>query len=193
MRGVDIPSRFTKSDWFPIVVAFLLPAALLLIVLAAPTQFRDQVRRFASDHWGDLASAWGLLVSFYVLFVAKGARTAAREARLRTALEVLEDAADKCGQIGQFAQQGNWSITSLLATEVKGLCHSTMARWEKDDALQDSRNDLFIVTTEMGTILDETDKQAPRKKAILTAQRNSADKLTAVVGRMQGKEESRST
>lgn len=152
---------------------------------------------FLTQNWGNIASVLGFFLSIYVLIVARGARAAAREAvsaeRFRTALGDVEDAAKKCGQVGLFAQQANWPLANLQATEVATLCRTTIARWENDDDLEDSRNELLKVTTNMRTILEETDKPAPDKTTILKAQRKSDDKLAAVVGRMKAREESRST
>lgn len=188
-----ILSRLSKLNWFAVTVTLLIPAGLLILALTVfPSSIRNQVRTTALQHPGDIAAIWGLIVSIYVLFIAEGARAAAREARLRTALEDLEDAAEKCAQVRLFARQENWSLANLRASEVATLCRSTITRWEKDDALEDSRNELLTVTTQMHTILEETDKPVPDKTTILRAQRSSDDKLAAVVGRMQG-EESRRT
>jgi hypothetical protein len=193
VRSVPIPSSFTKSDLTPIAVSFLLPAVLLAGTLTIPSPVRDQFRAFAWRNWGNIASVWGLLVSIYVLFVAKGARTAAREARLRTVLEDLADASQKCDDVGLFAEDQKWPLVKLRAAEVEATCRSITARWEKDGALKQSRNNVLQVADLMLSIVEAIDDQTQDRQTILAAQRKSNTKLAVVVGKMQGREESRST
>lgn len=132
---------------------------------------------------------WGLFISIYVLFIAKGARTAARQAvsaeKLRTALDELADAADKCTHVGLYAQSEDWSLARLRAAEVQATCRSTIARWEKDETLKDSRNKLLRVAENMLSIVEAIDNQTANKQTILEAQRDSDNRLAVVVGRMK--------
>jgi hypothetical protein len=148
---------------------------------------------FLARNWGNVASGAGFFLSIYVLIVAKGARAAAREARLRTVLEDLEGASQKCNDVGLFAEDQKWPLVKLRAAEVEATCRSITARWEKDDALKQARNKVLEVADLMLSIVEAIDNQAPDRQTILAAQRNSNTKLAVVVGRMQGKEGSRST
>ena len=155
---------------------------------------RPATTAFVAKNWGSIASVWGLGVSFYVLFVAKGARKAAEDARsaerVRTALEELEDAREKCTQLGQFARIGKWDLVHLRAQEVMATCRATVARWGEDQALKDSRNKVLQVATLMRSIVEETHNDDVNRKAILEAQLNSDEKLSAVVGRIHKEQES---
>jgi hypothetical protein len=171
----------------------LSPGLVLGLLLAIPGS-RESTAQFFAKHWGNIASVWGLGVSIYVLFVAKGARKAAEDARsaerVRTALEELEDAADKCTQLGQFARDQKWDLVHLRAQEVMTCCRTTIARWGEDPALKESRNKVLQVATFMRSIVEETHSAEVNRKAILDAQLNSDEKLSAVVGRMHREQES---
>ncbi len=182
----------SKSDWPPIL-ALASPALAFVSLLVIPAT-RAAAIQFATQNWGNIASAWGLVVSFYVLFVAKGARKAAEEARsaerLRTALEELEDAAKKCTELGQFTRDQKWDLVHLRAQEVMASCRSTVARWGEDPALKDSRNKVLQVATFMRSIVEETNKGTISQKTVSDAQLNSDEKLTAVVGKIHREQES---
>lgn len=162
---------------------------MIIAAITIPSPIRDWTRTAASSNWGNIASVWGLFVSIYVLFIAKGARTAARQAvsaeKLRTALDELANAADKCTHVGLYAQSGDWPLARLRAAEVQATCRATIARWEKDGTLKDSRNKLLRVAENMLSIVEAIDNQAPNKQTILEAQRDSDNKLAVVVGRMK--------
>lgn len=187
-----IPREFNKSDWYPIgaVLSPLLPLALLIGI----PYTRQATIDFATANWGSIASVWGLGVSIYVLFVAKGARRAAEDARsaerLRTVLEELEDAAKKCTELGQFARAQKWDLVHLRAQEVMASCRVTVARWGEDAALKDHRNKVLQVATFMRSIVEETNKDTVSQKTISDAQLNSDEKLTAVVGKIHREQES---
>ncbi len=187
-----IPPKFTKSEWFPIV-AVLSPLVVFALLLAFSST-RQATTDFATENWGSIASVWGLAVSIYVLFVAKGARKAAEDARsaerVRTALEELEDSADKCTELGQFARDKKWDLVHLRAHEVMESCRITVARWGEDQALKDSRNKVLQVATLMRSIVEETHNANVNQRTVLEAQLNSAEKLSAVVGRMHREQES---
>lgn len=135
-----------------------------------------------------MASVWGLGVSFYVYFVAKGAKKAAEEARsaerLRTALAGLEDAAAKCIEIGQYARNQSWHVVELRAQEVMACCRTTLAAWGDNPALKESRNRLNDVATFMRSMIEESCKAAVNQQYILKAQLDSYEKLSVVVGKI---------
>jgi hypothetical protein len=182
-----IPREFTKSDWLPIL-ALLSPAPAIAVLLTIPAT-REATTQFTAENWGSIASVWGLIVSFYLLFVATGARRAAQEARsaekLRTALAGLEDAAAKCIQVGQFARNEKWDVVELRAQEVMARCRTTLAAWGDTPALRESRNKLLEVATLMESIIQESRNANVNRKTILDAQLDSDVKLSVVVGRIQ--------
>lgn len=88
---------------------------------------------FVAQNWGNVASVAGLIVSVWVLFVAKNAKKAAEEARsaarLKSLVEVLEDASDKHRQVGLYLRARDWNALHLLAQEVSDRCWQVSARW----------------------------------------------------------------
>jgi hypothetical protein len=152
---------------------------------------RKVTTQFTTQNWGNIASVWGLVVSFYLLFVATGARRAAQEARsaerLRTALAGLEDAAAKCIQVGQFARNQKWDVVELRAQEVMARCRTTLAAWGDNSALRESRNKLLEVAVLMESIIQESRNTNVNRKTILDAQLDSDVKLSVVVGKIQKK------
>ena len=162
---------------------------LFVLLLAFPTTSQATIE-LVKESWGNIASVWGLLVSFYVLFVAKGARTAAQTERLRTALQNLEAAAEKCNQLGQFARAQKWELVQWRAREVEACCRATVARWDGDETLKNPRNKVLQVAALMSSIVEETDKANVNRNTILDAQRNSEGKLNTVVGTLQREQDS---
>jgi hypothetical protein len=143
-----------------------------------------------------VAAIWGLCVSIYVLWVAKGARKAAEEAksaeRLRSALEELQAAAEKCTQIGQHARAEKWDLVQLRSEEVMTCCRSTVARWGKEPGLKDSRNKLIQIATLMRSIAEESANNKRNPETILGAQLDSQEMISVIVGSIHKEHEARS-
>ncbi len=82
---------------------------------------------------GVAVSIAGLIVSLWVLSVAKDARRAAEEARAlarkRNLVEDLDDALQKLQQVGNFLQQRQWVGVQIRTAEVLVICREAMARW----------------------------------------------------------------
>lgn len=169
---------------------------LLLAGLTIPTPYRDWLRKFASDNWGSIASVWGLEVSICVLFVAEGARAAAREARsgekAKSALEDLKQAKEKNSQIAAYVPSAKWEAVRIRAEEVMNCCHHTVARWKNNPAFEESSNDLLLVAEQMRSIIQQADKPNPSAARILNSQATSSEKLSAVTGRVAREQDSRS-
>jgi hypothetical protein len=132
---------------------------------------------------------WGLAVSLGALFFATGARRAAEQARseekLRSALERLEDAADKCIELGQYAGNDVWRVVEIRAQEVFAACRTTLAAWGDNEALTESRRLLDEVATLMSSIVKESREPTPSRKNIQTTQHKSYEKLVVVTGKIQ--------
>ena len=154
------------------------------------------MRTTASNHPGDIAAIWGLVVSICVLFVAEGARAAAREAssgeKARSALEDIKHAAEKNTQIAAYARSAKWDAVRIRAEEVMNCCHHTVARWKDDSAFEQSSNDLLQVAAQMRSIIQEADRTNPRGGGILTSQAASSGMLSTVTGRVTREQDSRS-
>jgi hypothetical protein len=184
-----------KIDWTP-AAAILAPPAIFALLVVIPGLPHAAIVEFAKKNWGSIASAWGLGISVYVLFVAKGARKAAEEARsaerVRTVLEELEDAAEKSRHLGLFARAKKWDLVQLRAEEVMTDCRTIVARWGEDEVLKESKNKLLMVATMMRSIAEEAGKADVSSENIVNAQLNASEKLSVVVGKAHKGQESRS-
>lgn len=88
---------------------------------------------FLAQNWGNVASVVGLGISIWVLVVAQKAKQAAEEARsaarLKSLVEVLEEASAKAQQIGFFLRSGKWDVVHLLAEGILNVCKLIRSRW----------------------------------------------------------------
>jgi len=173
----------SKPDWVDIAVV-LSPLPLILVVVVAAEHFNLPATRFLVKNWGNVASVWGVAVSIYVLWVAKGARAAAANAekeaehavqeakaatRVRAALAELQGAAEKTTQIGLFTTAPKWDLVQLRAEEVMSICRATLARWGDFPSLKGPRNRLNDTATQMRSIVEEASKPQPSAEGIKRA------------------------
>jgi hypothetical protein len=191
-RANFISAPKTNVDWAPIGAA-VAPLGVFVLLVVIPGLPHATILKFVRENWGGIASVWGLGVSIYVLFVAKGARKAAEEARsieqVRTVLEELEAGAEKIGHLGLFAHGSNWDLVRLRAEEVMTSCRTIVARWGDDPVFRDSRNKLLMVATLMRSIIEEANKDTVDSGRVIEAQLNASEKLSAVVGRVYKEKE----
>ena len=162
------------------------------VLLAIPPTRADTID-YLLQNWGNIASAWGLIVSLIVLFFAKNARAAAEEAKLaartRGALEDLQVALICSSLVGQHARERNWTVVQLKAEEVMGCCRTTVNRWGDDVALKGSRNRLNQAAEQMRSIAEEASKPEANLETIVRAQLEAHEKLSAVVGKILREQE----
>ncbi len=183
------------NGWIPL--AFILgPPLVFVVALNIPGAPGLATLAFVGRNWGNVASVWGLAVSIYVLVVARGARKAAEEARsterLRTAVEGLQEAAEKTRQIGLLARANKWDLVQLRSEEVLTICRSTVARWGDQDVLKESKNKLLTVSTIMRSIAEESGKPDVDAGQVVKAQLDASEMLSSVVGKAHKGHESRS-
>lgn len=135
------------------------------------------------DIVGGAASVIGLAFTVRVLFVARGARKAAEEARTlarrRNLVEELDDASHKLQQIGIFLHQQEWFGIQLRIDEVAAVCRSAMTRWP-DHLPEERRNDVLTavqllrsVATVASAVVGREPTQAENKKLTTTHSRAS--------------------
>jgi hypothetical protein len=189
-RSISLP--VAKIDWAPLA-AILAPPVVFALLVMIPGLPHPAILKFAKENWGSIASTWGLGISIYVLFVAKGARKAAQAAiaaeRGRTVLEELEDAAERNSHIGLFARNRKWDLVQLRAEEVMTNCRTIVARWGDGEVLKESKNKLLMVATLMRSIVEEAGKDNASAESIFKAQLNASEKLSAVLGRAHKEQE----
>jgi hypothetical protein len=175
-----------KADWAP-AAAVLAPVVIAVLLLATPGLPHSAILAFGRRNWGNIASVWGLCISVYVLFIAKGARKAAEEAvaieKVRTVLELLEAASEKSTHVGLFARAGKWDLVQLRAEEIMTMCRAVVAEWGDNELLKDSRNKLLTVATVMRSIVEESGKPNVSIHTIVSAQLNATEKLSVVMGK----------
>jgi len=101
------------------------------------------------DTWtivGTVASVCGLIVAFFTLWVATGAKEAAEKAkeaaRGRQLVEELEMGERRIHEIGIFLSLDQWVLIHFRASELVSICGVVVARWP--DALsEEKKNDLL--------------------------------------------------
>ncbi len=156
-----------------------------------------EIGHFISENWGNLASVAGLLVSLWVLRVAKSANEAAEEARVlarkRTLIEDLEDANTKIAQVGTLVRDRKWELVQLRAQEVLTISTSTIARW--GDQLKRDSNNLKTTCTLMMSVAELAHRSSLRQLTegeqlqVFKAQLRANELTSGVLGRARKSEE----
>ena len=107
---------------------------------------------------GVFASIGGLVLSFWVLHVAQGARRAAVEARnvarRKNLIEELEGSHRRIQQVGDLIQAREWIAVRIMATEILGSCRAMLTRWP-DGLSEPRRNDLLNASRVVHSIADK--------------------------------------
>jgi hypothetical protein len=103
------------------------------------------------DVVGGAASVIGLVITVWVLFVARSARRAAEEAsalaRKRNLVEELDDASHKLQQVGIFLHQQEWFGIQLRIDEVAAICRAALTRWP--DHLNEARKNDVLTAVQL--------------------------------------------
>ena len=164
---------FTKPGWFPIAVA-LSPAVVLTLLLIVPTS-RATTVQVVGQHWGNIASVWGLGVSIYVLFFAKGAKRAAEEARQegrrRNLAEDLQGAQTKAQEVGQFIRDEEWHAVFLRCQEIASVFSLVLNRWSAE-LTKDSKTSITRARSQADSIASvamSADRVKLTERQIVTA------------------------
>jgi hypothetical protein len=153
---------------------------------------------FLVQNWGNVASVAGLLVSIWVLIVARKAKQAAGEARsaarLKNLVEVVAEANAKLQQVGTCLAAQQWDVARHLAGEVAGVCRLVKERWH-DYMTRSSRGSLLEVSRIAKSIADVTTEanmrqltKAERREA-LDSQLAAINLLSSIVGEIRRTEE----
>jgi hypothetical protein len=144
--------------------------------------------RFLWQNWGNIASLAGLIIGIVVLIVAKGAKTAAiqarEQARRRDLTEELADLARKMEQVGLFAAQRKWDIVQLRAEESHSTCTGAITRWG-DQLTVGCRNKLLNVISFTRSIAELTYGPVPTevdRLQILSTQLRTRELVDSVLG-----------
>ena len=155
---------------------------------------------FFAQNWGNVASVAGLVISIWVLVVARKARTAAEEARsiarLKSLVEVLAGTGDKIDQIGIFLRSGKWDLAQMCAQDILADCNLILTRWG-DYLTPKATADLTEASTITRSILDVVDEAHVRqsnkedRRGVLWAHRQIVSLINAVLGEARRTEERR--
>jgi hypothetical protein len=158
----------------------------------------NTLTEFIHRNWGSLAGVWGLILGFYVLAVATGARRAAEDASLRSRrqslTEELEEAQSKTQQIGHFLASGNLDVVRIRAEEVLASCQSVLGRWGSEPAWEKSKNKLLSATDIVRTIAQKAatttgQLSAKERTQVALAQVQASETLSAVLAESRGLQE----
>jgi hypothetical protein len=155
------------------------------------------MRDFLSHNWGNLASVLGLIISLWVLWVARGARKAAEDARAvarrRSLIEELEEADRRIQEIGGFVRDRKWEIVQLQSQKVLGDCRAMLARWGEHLGL--GAIDLRTASTQLSSIAELAHESSLREltaaedRQIFKAQLWAGELVSSVLGRTRSSEE----
>jgi len=136
----------------------------------------------ALDVIGAIASIAGLIVSLYVLRVAKDAREAARGAQTlaqkRDLAEDLDEASHKLQDLGNFIQQQQWVGVQLRIDEILAICRSALARWP-DHLPENRKNDVSTAVTLIQSIATQSAEISHREVLPAEKKRLTATHLKA--------------
>jgi len=174
------------------IAVILAPPLIIIALLIFEIISWLNLKLFLRNNWGNVGSAWGLLIATYVLFVAKGAKRAAEDARARqrerTVVEELEEARSKIQQVGLFARNEKWDVVQLRAEEVLGSCRAAIARWGGDPITEEAKNRLISATTivrsiaELAASSSVRDLNERQRRDIIRAQLEVTELLSTVLG-----------
>ena len=150
------------------------------------------------DIVGSVASVAGFILSLRVLYVASGARTAARQARTlaqkRDLAEDLDHASHQLQDIGNFLHLQQWFGVQLRVDEVLGICHSAMTRWP-DHLSEERRNDLLTAMSLIESIatrsaeLSDQELSPTDKKRLATAHARASGLINGIRGEARRQEQ----
>lgn len=153
---------------------------------------------FLAHSWGDVASVAGLVISIWVLIVARGAKQAAEDARsaarLKSLVEVLEEARNRIQRIGDLSGQKQWGEVGRLAQEASDRCWQASARWG-DQVTRGAKTNLMeaaqIVASLAGVSAELSMSQLDEEKLrrALDSYREASKLISIVLGEAQRFEE----
>jgi hypothetical protein len=153
------------------------------------------------DWWtivGASASLAGLALGLYVLHVAKGARSAANEARVlarkRSLAEELEEASRSIEQVGDFLHKREWMAVRIKAQEIMTSCRQSLTRWP-DGLSEDRKNDILSASSLVHSLADEAaspevnDFKPTKLKRLSNTQLDVAELLSSALGEARNRAE----
>jgi hypothetical protein len=150
------------------------------------------------DIIGGVASVFGLIITVRVLFVARGARKAAEDARTlarrRNLVEELDDASAKLQQIGIFLHQQQWFGIQLRIDEVAAICRSAMTRWP-DHLPEERKNNVLTAVQLMRSIaalsaeLSVREPSSAETKKLKTTHSKASEMINDALGEARKEEE----
>lgn len=153
---------------------------------------------FLAHRWGDVASVAGLIVSIWVLVVARKARQAAEEARsaarLKSLVEVLEEARNGIQQVGDLLRDQRWEEVRRLSQQVSDRCWQISARWG-DQVTQGAKTNLMEAARITGSLagvsaeLSVSQLDEERLRRALESHQNASRLISIVLGEAQKFEE----
>lgn len=112
---------------------------------------------FLAQNWGNIASVAGLVISIWVLVVARKAKQAAEEtrsaARRKNLSDLWEEARNNSRQVNIFLKGGSWEAAQIRAEDVSSNCRHALARWG-DTLPESAESDLLEVAELSDSIID---------------------------------------
>jgi hypothetical protein len=145
-------------------------------------------------NWGDLASGIGLLVSLVVLFVSRGARRAALQARAAVDRRSLSDELRQCSDdisfINILNENQRWELSAHVAYRTVQRISFVLSRWAAllDEA---SRKNLSLAVSLLDTVTSQLRKFQNQHPKTADADRLAASvlRVTSLLSAEMGKHE----
>lgn len=147
---------------------------------------------------GALTSLAGLGLGLYVLHVAKGARAAAREARVlaskRNLAEELEQARKNIELVGDYLNQKEWTALRIRAQEIMTSCRESLTRWP-NGLSEDRKNDVLSASSLVHSLADEaaapdvSEFKSAKLRRMSNIQLQAAELLSGALGEARNRVE----
>jgi hypothetical protein len=148
---------------------------------------------------GTIAGALGLGVSIYLIFVTRGAREAAEDAkatvqaatRKRGLIEELENVNHKADQLGALLQHQQWFAVQMRIQEILTICTQVLSRWP--DGLSEGKRDDLLTAADLArsisTKISANEFDASERGRLVAVQLKISTRISSALGEARKTEE----
>ncbi len=148
---------------------------------------------------GTVAGVTGLGVSIYLIFVTRGARKAAQEAkatvqtatRKRSLIEELESVNNKADQLGALLQHEQWFAVQMRIQEILTICSQVLSRWP-DGLSEEKRDDLLTaadLARSISTRVSAKEFDGSERGKLVSVQLRLSTRISSALGEARKREE----
>jgi hypothetical protein len=138
-------------------------------------------------------------VSIYLIFVTRGARKAAQDAkdavqaatRKRGLIEELENVNHKADQLGALLQHQQWFAVQMRIQEILTICTQVLSRWP-DGLSEDKRDDLLTaaeLARSISTKISASEFDGSERGRLVGVQLKISTRISSALGEARKTEE----